>query len=123
MILVDTSVWIDHLRSNEERLVHLLDQAQVVMHPMIWGELACGNLKNRSILIKLWQNLPHISEAAHNEAMFCLEQRKLMGRGVGYVDLHLLTSTLLTPNIQFWTRDKRLRDIAVEMGCAWQESH
>ena len=123
MILVDTSVWIDHLRSNEERLVHLLDQAQVVMHPMIWGELACGNLKNRSILIKLWQNLPHISEATHNEAMFCLEQRKLMGCGVGYVDLHLLTSTLLTPNIQFWTRDKRLRDIAVEMGCAWQESH
>lgn len=123
MILVDTSVWIDHLRAKEERLVLLLGRSQVSMHPMVVGELACGSLKNRQTLIRLWQSLPTLTSATHTEALYCLEQRKLMGKGIGYVDLHLLAAVLLSPGTLFWTRDRRLRDIAVELGCAWQESH
>ncbi|QTR48717.1 type II toxin-antitoxin system VapC family toxin [Candidatus Thiothrix anitrata] len=123
MILVDTSVWIDHLRVKEERLTMLLGEVQVCMHPMVWGELACGNLKNRPTLLRLWQGLPVLKQATHTETMYCLEQRKLMGKGIGYVDLHLLTAVLLSPGTQLWTRDKRLRDIAIELGCGWQESH
>lgn len=123
MILVDTSVWIDHLRAKEERLAMLLSQTQVCMHPIVWGELACGSLNNRPTLLRLWQNLPAISQASHAEAMYCLEQRQLMGKGIGYVDLHLLTAVLLSPGTRLWTRDKRLREIAKELGCVWQESH
>lgn len=123
MILVDTSVWIDHLRVKDERLTLLLTQTQVCMHPMISGELACGSLSNRKTLLQLWQNLPSLAPATHPEAMYCLEQRQLMGRGIGYVDLHLLTAVLLSPGTQLWTRDKRLHTIATEQGCAWQESH
>lgn len=123
MILVDTSVWIHHLRAKEERLEQLLLQTQVCMHPMVWGELACGSLKNRVTLLKLWQNLPAIQSATHAEALYCLEQRQLMGRGIGYVDLHLLGAVLLSPGTLLWTRDKRLHGIASELGCCWQESH
>lgn len=73
--------------------------------------------------LKLWQNLPSINQATHAEVMYCLEQKQWMGRGIGYVDLHLLTATLLRPEALLWTRDKRLKDIAIELGCAWQESH
>lgn len=123
MILVDTSVWIDHLRTKDERLAQLLLQTQVCTHPMIWGELACGSLKNRATLLKLWENLPAIKPASHAEAMYCLEQRQLMGRGIGYVDLHLLTAVLLSPGTVLWTRDKRLHGIASELNCCWQEFH
>ncbi|WML91685.1 type II toxin-antitoxin system VapC family toxin [Thiothrix lacustris] len=123
MILVDTSVWIDHLRVKDERLAMLLNEVQVCMHPMVWGELACGNLKNRPTLLRLWQGLPAITQASHTETMYCLEQRKLMGKGIGYVDLHLLTTVLLSPGTQIWTRDKHLHNIATELGCGWQESH
>ncbi len=123
MILVDTSVWIDHLRCKDERLAMLLSQSEVCMHPMIWGELACGSLNNRKVLLQLWQNLPGLAQASHAEAMYCLEQRQLMGKGIGYVDLHLLTAALLLPGTLLWTRDKRLQGIAKELGCAWQESH
>lgn len=90
---------------------------------MIWGELACGNLKNRHLLLKLWQNLPSITQATHTEVMYCLEQKQLMGRGIGYVDIHLLTATLLMPEALLWTRDKRLKEIAIELGVAWKESY
>lgn len=123
MILVDTSVWIDHLRAKEERLTLLLNEMQVCMHPMVWGELACGNLKNRVTLLRLWQGLPTITQATHAETLYCLEQRKLMGKGIGYVDLHLLTAVLLSPETRLWTRDKRLHSIASELGCAWSEYH
>lgn len=101
----------------------LLSQSEVCMHPMIWGELACGSLNNRKVLLQLWQNLPGLAQASHAEAMYCLEQRQLMGKGIGYVDLHLLTAALLLPGTLLWTRDKRLQGIAKELGCAWQESH
>jgi hypothetical protein len=90
MVLVDTSVWIDYLRSDEPILVDLLNQSLVCMHPMIVGELACGNLHNRSELLSLWQNLPQITEASHDEVLRFLDNHQLMGKGIGYVDLHLL---------------------------------
>lgn len=111
------------MRAKEERLAMLLTQTQVYMHPMVWGELACGSLSNRKTLIQLWQNLPSIPTVSHAEAMYCLEQRQLMGKGIGYVDLHLLTAVLLSPGTSLWTRDKRLREIANEQGCVWQEFH
>lgn len=123
MILVDTSVWVDHLRAKDERLTLLLKELRVCMHPMIWGELACGNLQNRATLLRLWQGLPEIKQATHAEAMYCLEQHQLMGKGIGYVDLHLLSAVLLTPSTQLWTRDKRLKDLASALGCGWQASH
>ena len=116
MVLVDTSVWIDHLRSDDEQLSHLLEQGQVHMHPMILGELACGNLQNRPHLLGLWERLPFAVEATHTEALHCLEKNRLMGRGIGYIDLHLLASVLLSPDTVLWTRDHRLQQIASDLG-------
>lgn len=112
MILVDTSIWVDYLRRGDERLAQLLVQGQVCMHPMIVGELACGYLRKRTELIDLWQSLPYTVEATHQEVMLFLESRQLMGKGIGFVDMHLLASVMLTGNTQLWTRDKRLGSIA-----------
>ena len=123
MVLVDTSVWIDHLRSSNASLVHLLEQNLVTIHPMIIGELACGNLRHRQQLLSLWQNLPHTTEASHQETLYCLEQNNLMGKGVGFIDLHLLASTLLSPNTSLWTNDRRLQKIAKSLNIAWFWEH
>lgn len=116
MVLVDTSIWVDHLRYGDDSLSQLLIQGLVFCHPMIIGELACGNLQNRSELISMWQNLPAPTEASHQEALYLLESRLLMGKGIGYVDLHLLASCLLTTHTQLWTRDKRLATVAGSFG-------
>ena len=116
MILVDASVWVDHLRRGDKTLVSLLTQGLVCTHPMVIGELACGNLQNRAELISLWQDLPFAIEAGYQEAMFFIESNKLMGKGIGYVDLHLLAATQLTSDTQLWTRDKRLATIAGALG-------
>ncbi|MEZ5535424.1 MAG: type II toxin-antitoxin system VapC family toxin [Thiolinea sp.] len=121
MILVDTSVWIDHLRSGEPQLMNYLQQGQVVMHKMVLGELACGNLQNRKQLIGLWSALPAAVSASHAEVMLCIEQRKLMGRGIGYVDIHLLASVMLTGSTKLWSRDKRLDKVASELGLSLAE--
>lgn len=121
MILVDTSVWVDHLRHGDEILAQWLARGQVCIHPMITGELACGYLQNREQLISLWQNLPGAIEATHHEALFFLESHDLMGKGIGFVDLHLLTSTQLTPDTRLWTRDKRLAGIAQSLGIAFSD--
>ena len=118
MILVDTSVWIDHLRNGNAVLVELLEQNCVVMHPLLLGELACGNLKNRDQLLQLWQNLGSLREINHKEALFFIEQNELMGKGVGYIDIYLLASVTLDANCQLWTLDKRLANVASELGCA-----
>lgn len=111
-VLVDTSVWVDHLRQADKTLTQLLNQGQVSIHPMIIGELVCGNLNNRAQLISLWNNLPSVSEANHEEALFCLDTHQLMGRGIGFVDLHLLAATLISANTRLWTKDRRLNVIA-----------
>lgn len=118
MILVDTSVWIDHLRNGNAILVDLLEQNCVVMHPLVLGELACGNLKNRNQLLQLWQNLDSLRVINHKEALYFIEQNGLMGKGVGYIDIHLLASVILDANSQLWTLDKHLAKIAFELGCA-----
>ncbi|MGM0633401.1 MAG: type II toxin-antitoxin system VapC family toxin [Pseudomonadota bacterium] len=119
MILVDTSVWVDHLRRAETELAELLDTWQVVMHPFVLGELACGNLQARRELLQLWRDLPGITTALEGEALSLIERRRLMGRGIGYIDVHLLASVLLTPECKLWTRDKRLAEIATELGAAY----
>jgi predicted nucleic acid-binding protein len=115
MVLVDSSVWIDHLRQKDDVLSQLLINGQVCIHPMIIGELACGNLQNRLTVIKLWQSLPHTKHATHEEALLCLNKHNLFGKGIGFVDLHLLASTLLTPSTLLWTNDRRLKTIADDL--------
>jgi predicted nucleic acid-binding protein len=121
MILVDTSVWVDHLRRGDKTLTRLLTQGQVCIHPMIIGELACGHLQNRKQLIDLWQNLPCSVEASHPEVMLFVESHRLMGQGIGFVDAHLLTSTRLTANARLWTRDKRLVSVAQSLGVEFSD--
>lgn len=122
MILADTSVWIDHLRHTEGALVILLEQNAVLMHPMILGELACGNLRNRASLIGLWQNLPRITTATDEEAMQFLDIHELMGKGIGFIDVHLLCAVALENGAQLWTRDKRLAEIATGLALGYSEN-
>ncbi len=119
MVLVDTSVWVDYLRAGDAALVDLLNRSLVCIHPVIIGELACGNLQNRAELLSLWHNLPQVTEASHNEALLLLDNQQLMGKGIGYIDLHLLASTLLTNNTRLWTRDKRLAGLSEDLGVAF----
>ncbi len=112
MILVDTSVWIGHLQSHDDTLATLLNNSQVLMHPYVSGELACGNLSNRDELLHLLAALPQISVALDAEVQFFIEQRSLMGKGIGYIDAHLLAAVALDGTAKIWTRDKRLHQVA-----------
>jgi len=114
MILVDTSVWVEHLRSGTFGLEALLNDGQVVCHPFIIGEIACGNLKNRTEILSLLQDLPMASLADDDEVIPFIEDHKLMGKGLGYIDIHLLMSALLT-RIPLWTIDKRLHDVSLTL--------
>jgi predicted nucleic acid-binding protein len=107
MVLVDTSVWVEHFRAGTVGLETSLGAGQVVCHPFIIGELACGNLKNRSRIRSLLNTLPKAHLAEHDEVMHIIEKYRLMGKGLGYIDMHLLASAMLT-NVPLWTRDKRL---------------
>jgi predicted nucleic acid-binding protein len=122
MILVDTSVWIDHLHHTDAALVALLEQNAVWMHPMILGELACGNLKNRASLIGLWQALPRLSAATDMEARQFLEIHELLGQGIGFIDVHLLCVVALANGAQLWARDQRLAEIATGLGLEYPET-
>lgn len=121
MTLVDTSVWIDHLRQGDDELVAALLAGQVLIHPWVVGELACGNLRDRKQVLDLLQSLPLSPVAAENEALFFIDQHALMGRGIGYVDVHLLASARLA-KARLWTRDKRLATVANELGIAYMET-
>jgi predicted nucleic acid-binding protein len=112
MVLVDTSVWVEHFRSGNIGLEALLNDGQVVCHSFIIGELACGNLKNRSEIISLLHDLPMASGAEDDEVIQFIEDHKLMGKGLGYIDIHLLMSALLT-RIPLWTIDKRLHEVSL----------
>lgn len=115
MILVDTSVWIDHLHRGVPALVEALDSGAVLTHPFVIGELACGNLRRREEILSLLGALPRATVATHEEVLVLIEQRELMGRGLGYVDAHLLASVTLTDGARLWTTDKRLAAIANEL--------
>ncbi len=121
MILVDTSVWIDHLRSGEPALVIALEGGQVLMHPFVLGELACGNLKNRGEVLRLLGVLPAAPTATEPEVLDFIERRALMGRGIGYIDVHMLASTVLAGDARLWTRDQRLAAAADELELAFSE--
>jgi len=121
VILVDTSVWIDHLRAGDPQLSALLEGSNVAMHPMVLGELACGNLKDRETLLALWQNLPYLPAVTNTEALFFLESNRLWGRGIGYIDVNLLASVSLNAEARLWTRDKRLRKTAEQLGLTHEE--
>jgi predicted nucleic acid-binding protein len=118
VILVDTSIWIDHLRSGSTALATLLQGEVVYTHDFVIGELACGNLRNRSEVLGLLQSLPRLSAASEEEALYFIEQRHIMGRGIGYVDAHLLAAAVIR-NVPIWTKDKRLLAIAEKEGWAF----
>ena len=115
MVLVDTSVWVLHLRGSKNGLGRLLDKAKVACHPFIVGEIACGNLKNGTEILSLLQTLPMAKLAEHEEVMRFIEDHGLMGRGLGYIDVHLLASALLS-GMPIWTLDKQLDGVSAELG-------
>ncbi|MEQ1595334.1 MAG: type II toxin-antitoxin system VapC family toxin [Casimicrobium sp.] len=114
MILADTSVWVDHFRRGDTSMRGALEANEICIHPMVIGELACGNLHSRAILSQL-QRLQSAVVATNEEALVMIEQFGLMGRGIGFIDVHLLASAKLT-NAFVWTRDKRLATLATEFG-------
>lgn len=117
MILVDTSVWIEHLRTGDSQLVEELNGGRVCVHPFVIGELACGKIAHRAEVLELLGHLPGVTVATDDEALAFLERRALMGRGIGFVDVHLLASAVLA-GVPLWTRDKRLNGVAEELGMA-----
>ena len=114
MVLVDTSVWIDHFRKSNASLTSLLEMDEVAIHPFVLGELACGNLANRKEIISLLHALPTVTKVEDDELLLFLERYTLMGRGVGLIDVHLLASCHLD-GCFLWTKDKRLSAISAEM--------
>ena len=120
MILVDTSIWVTHLRQGSRQLEKLLMDAEVMCHPFIIGELACGNLKNRNEIISLLQSLPMASTIEFDEFLFFIDRNQLMGKGIGFVDIHLLASAQLT-GVPLWTADKKLKSAANQLDLAFKQ--
>ena len=116
MILVDTSVWIDHLRHGDSTLVKLLNAGQVLVHPFVIGEIALGSLRQRDLILDTLTDMPRAKIATDEEVLALINQSNLYGIGIGYIDAHLLASTRLTPGTQLWTRDKSLRTVADQVG-------
>lgn len=122
MILADTSVWIDHLRGRRSPFGAALENELVLVHPFVIGELACGNLRNRDEVLALLQDLPFAPTATDAEVLAFIARRKLMGRGLGYIDVHLLASAALSNTTRLWTHDRRLAAVAVQLELAHDES-
>ncbi|MEW6183541.1 MAG: type II toxin-antitoxin system VapC family toxin [Bacillota bacterium] len=115
MILVDTSVWVSHLREGNLDLEKLLNDGEVLSHSFIIGELACGNLKNRSEILSLLRALPLVIQAEHEEVLQCIENNRLMRKGLGYIDIHLIASAQLS-GAAIWTLDKKLAEVSAKLG-------
>jgi len=118
MVLVDTSVWVAHLRKGNICFEALLNEGHVVCHSFIVGELACGNLKNRSEILSLLHALPMATYTEHEEVMQFIENNSLMGKGLGYIDMHLLASAILS-KVPLWTLDKKLNQVSLKLGLAY----
>ncbi len=118
MILVDTSVWVHHFRERNSMLTELLERGAALTHPFVIGELALGNLRHRELVLRMLSQLPAANVATNAEVLRFIEQNSLFGRGVGYVDVHLLAANTLTAGSQLWTLDKRLNEVAVQLGMA-----
>lgn len=118
MILIDSSIWIDHLRATDARLFALLERREAMVHPFVLGELLLGMVADRPALVETFRDLPQAAIADPDEVLVLIENHRLYGRGIGYVDAHLLASTLLTAEARLWSRDRRLMTIAGELGIA-----
>ena len=119
MVIVDTSVWVLHLRQGSKALEQLLTDRQVLCHPFIIGEIACGHLKNRNEILSLLQDIPAVQVAEHDEILGFIERRKLFGLGIGFVDVHLLASALLD-GVKLWTEDRNLKRITTQLKIDFQ---
>jgi pilT protein domain protein len=115
-VLVDTNIWIDHLRTTEPVLVDLLERDQVCVHQSVITEIALGNLKNRSFFLKMLERLMIVRNVDDQGVRHLVEERRLWGRGLSAVDVSLLASAVVTPGVSLWTRDKRLRQAARDVG-------
>lgn len=118
MTLVDTSVWVDYLRRSNQTLTELLEAGIVLMHPFVNGEITLGNIRQRQIVLSTLTDLPHVCVATDNEVLHFIERHSLFGRGIGFVDAHLLATVQLTPGTQLWTSDRRLHTVAIQIGVA-----
>ena len=120
MVLVDTSIWIDHFRKVSGKLASLLEAEEVAIHPFVLGELACGNLSNRKEIIALLHALPDAVKVEDDELLWFIERHHLMGRGIGLIDAHILASCCVDSCL-LWTRDKRLHVVAKEMNIEYRQ--
>lgn len=123
MILVDTSVWVEHLHVGNEDLAAFLNGGEVLGHPFVIGELALGNLRPRNPFLSDLRDLPQAIAAEDEEVLRLIDRHVLFGRGIGYVDAHLLAATRLTAGSKLWTRDRRLHTVAAQLGLAATLSH
>lgn len=120
MILIDTSVWIEHLSEGGRVIEDMLKTNKVLIHPFVIGEIACGNLANRTEILSLLNDLPALPVAAESSVLYFIEQNELMGIGIGYIDAHLLTATALEPPTRLLTLDKRLKAAAESLNLSYQ---
>jgi hypothetical protein len=123
VILVDTSVWVEHLRADNEILIELLEGGEVLGHPFVIGELALGSLRRRDAFLSDLRDLPQATIAWDDEVLDLIDHEVLFGRGIGYVDAHLLAAARLTAGSKLWTRDRRLHAVAAQLGLAAALSH
>lgn len=114
MILVDTSVWVLHLREGNAHLKELLSKARVITHPFVIGELSCGSMRNRRFILDLLEDLPKVKSAEHDEVIGLIESRRFYNKGIGWIDAHLLSSALIS-RVPLWTFDERLRQLALQL--------
>ena len=119
MVLVDTSIWVTHLRRGSRQLEKLLWNAEVLCHHFIIGELACGNLENRNEILSLLKSLPMSPTIEFDEFLFFIDQNRLIGIGIGFVDVHLLAAAQLS-GVPLWTADKRLKSAAEQLELAYR---
>ena len=120
MVLVDTSVWVSHLRETHAGLVDLLNDGEVASHPFVVGEIACRNVKNRTSILSLLEALPMALQVEHEEVLAFIDNHDLMGKGLGYIDVHLLASAVLS-GLPLWTLDKKLEKVAEELHCRYRQ--
>jgi len=116
VILVDTSVWVDHLQGGDLALARLLDGWRVLGHRFVTGELALGNLRERDLVLSAVRELPQATVASDDEVLYFIARQALFGLGIGYVDAHLLAAVELTVDAKLWTRDRRLQTVAARLG-------
>lgn len=121
MILADTSVWVDHMRNPDLEFAENLSSGNVLMHTMVMGELACGNIRDRSQQLIDWEKMPRATRVPDEKVLARIESGRLMGRGIGFIDAHLLCSALEYKDVLLWTRDHRLKRIAEEFSVAFSE--